>query len=234
VSLLLYAIADADPGAVDGSGIGDAPLSAVGTLGLVAVVGDQPVPAAAEDTLWEYEHAIERLMSRHAVLPARFGSALRDRSAARTLLTRRRHQLLEALSLVNGAVELGVRVTWRASGDARGESGTAYMYGRLAQLHRAREIAGFLGPLADLARATVIRVVPRPGLAVLGAYLVERSLLDVFAERVEQLDKALSDVETACTGPWPAYSFTDAVPSAHGNEPATQRGESALPRGAAR
>jgi Gas vesicle synthesis protein GvpL/GvpF len=221
VSLLLYAIADADPTDAYGSGIADAPLSAVGKPGLVAVVAEQPVPAATEDTLWEYENAIERLMSRHAVLPARFGSALRDHSEARTLLALQRDRLVDALSLVNGSVELSLRATWPSEGEELASSGTAYMRGRLAQLQRAREIAGVLGPLAELARASQIRVAPRPDVAVLGAYLVDRSRLEVFAERVERSDLALSDVEIVCTGPWPAYSFTDGVTSV---SPAAERG----------
>ncbi|MDQ6817598.1 MAG: GvpL/GvpF family gas vesicle protein, partial [Actinomycetota bacterium] len=213
MSLLLYAIADADAAAVEGAGVGQAPLTALGTPGLVAVVAEQtgPLPMATEEALWEHERVIERLMARHAVLPARFGSVLRDRSHAQELLASRREQLEQALSLVRGAVELSLHAGWRAQATASAVSGTAYMLGRLAQLRRAHEIAAELHALDGLARASRRRVAQRPGAAVVAAYLVDRSLVGTFADKVKRLDQGLPDVDVVCTGPWPPYSFADSA-----------------------
>jgi Gas vesicle synthesis protein GvpL/GvpF len=221
VSLLLYAIADADPNEIDGIGIGQAPLRAVGQRGLLAVVAERPDSArTAEDassvsgqheTLWEYERVIERLMASHPVLPARFGTVLSDEAEAQALLESREHGLGKALRLVRDAVELGLRVGWRTEPETGPESGTAYMTRRLGQLRRARDIAEALTPLHELARASQICVAPRPELAVAAAYLVDRSLVSAFADKVARLDRQLDDAVIVCTGPWPPYSFADSA-----------------------
>jgi hypothetical protein len=219
VSLLLYAIADADPREIDGSGIGQTPLRAIGPPGLLAVVADRPdspesadeaaAPSAEHETLWEYERVIERLMASHPVLPARFGTVLRDEADAQALLESRGHGLGEALRLVRDAAELGLRVGWRFEPQTGAESGTEYMTRRLEEVRRARGIADALAPLHELARASRIRVAPRPELAVVAAYLVDCALVNAFADAVRRLDQELGDVEIVCTGPWPPYSFAE-------------------------
>lgn len=219
MSLLLYAIADADPQEIDGIGIGQAPLRAVGRPGLLAVVAERHGSAVGaentsgapkeHETLWEYERVIERLMASHPVLPARFGTVLSDEAEAQAMLERRGHGLGEALRLVRDAAELGLSVGWRGEPQSSAESGTEYMTRRLGQLRRARAIADVLAPLHVLARASRVRVPPRPELALVAAYLVDRSLVNAFADTVGRLDQQLDDAVVVCTGPWPPYSFAD-------------------------
>jgi Gas vesicle synthesis protein GvpL/GvpF len=219
VSLLLYAIADADPQEIGGLGIGQAPLRAVGKRGLLAVVAERPESVVSAEqlsgvskehkTLWEYERVIETLMAAHPVLPARYGTLLSDETEAQDFLESRGQGLGQTLRLVRDAVELGLRVGWRAEPPASAESGTAYMTQRLGQLRRARDIADSLAPLHELARASRIRVAPGPDVAVVAAYLVERSLVKTFADTVGRLDQQLDDAVLVCTGPWPPYSFAE-------------------------
>ena len=45
------------------------------------------------------------------------------------------------------------------------------------------------------------------------AYLVDRELVEDFTASLRRLDQQLRDVELVCTGPWPPYSFAEAVPA---------------------
>ena len=202
MTLLLYAITDREH--VTGDGLCGAPLVQVRGSGLGAVVSHQPAPAPEQ--MWEYERVVESLMTSGAILPARFGTVLQHEDAVQGFLSERRDELARGLDRVRGAVEMGVRVQW--VDDAETESGTAYMLGRLALLRAAREIAQRLAPLRTVARLGKVAVMPRRGVAVLAAYLVEHHRVDEFADRCQRLTDELAPAELTCTGPWPPYSFS--------------------------
>src|SRR5579862_4699419 len=119
MSLLLYAIAEADAGAaaaaVRGGGLDGRPLAAVLGGGLAAVVSehDEPPRERSPARLREYGRAVDALMAAlPALLPARFGTVLAGPAAARAALARNAGEWSAALARVRGAVELAVRAEW--------------------------------------------------------------------------------------------------------------------------
>jgi Gas vesicle synthesis protein GvpL/GvpF len=218
MSLLVYGIVEA--GDVDplGRGLDDLALFGITEGPLRAVVSDHeggtPEPTVA--ALDAYERAVRRLMDRSAILPAQFGSVLPDEDAVRALLRSRHRDLLARLGKVRGAVEIGLRASWRddthAALDPRPPSGSSYLRERLELRQSARRVATELDPLTALARGSRRALAPRPDLPVLDAYLVDRARVDEFVALVEQLDDRLDDVELVCTGPWPPYSFAEGAP----------------------
>ncbi|HJS94813.1 MAG TPA: GvpL/GvpF family gas vesicle protein [Solirubrobacteraceae bacterium] len=218
MSLLVYGIVEATSGEPRGVGLDGRSLHAVAEGPLAAVVsnhlGDRVEPTP--DALSAYEQTVRRLMERGAVLPARFGSVLEDASAVLELLRRRRKDLVARLQRVRGAVEIGLRASWRDGPptplEARSQSGTSYLRDRLELRQSARRVATELEPLGALARSSRRAIVPRPDLPVLDSYLVDSGRVSEFVALVEQLDDRLDEVELVCTGPWPPYSFADGAP----------------------
>ncbi len=218
MSLLVYGIVEAGDVEPRGRGLDDGTLFGVTEGLLEAVVSDHeargPEPTAA--ALGAYERTIRGLMDHGAILPAQFGSMLPDEDAVRALLGGRRRALLRRLARVRGAVEIGLRARWRAGAGAvlnpRPPSGASYLRDRLELRQSARRIASQLDPLTTLARGSRRALVPRPDLAVLDAYLVDRGRVREFVAMVEQLDDRMEDVELVCTGPWPPYSFAEGAP----------------------
>ncbi|MBV9604760.1 MAG: GvpL/GvpF family gas vesicle protein [Solirubrobacterales bacterium] len=218
MSLLVYGVVEA--GEIDefGCGLTGDPLFAITEGPLDAVVSDHhdraPEPSAA--ALEAYERTVRRLMDRAAILPAQFGSLLPDDGEVRGLLRGRRRDLLARLGRVRGAVEIGLRASWRpgagAVADPRPRTGASYLRERLELRQSARRVASELDPLTTLARGSRRALVPRPDLPVLDAYLVDRGRVREFVAMVEQLDDRLEDVELVCTGPWPPYSFAEGAP----------------------
>lgn len=219
MSLLVYGIVEAHQGELSGVGLDSRPLREVCEGPLVAVVshhrgGDLEPTAAAMSA---HERTVRRLMVRGAILPARFGSVLENETAVRALLRRRREDLLARLRRVRGAVEIGLRASWRDDGRSRpdaprSQSGTAYLRNRLELRQRARHVARELDPLTGIALSARRGLAVRPDLPVRDAYLVDRGRVDEFVALVEQLDGLLDDVELECTGPWPPYSFAEGAP----------------------
>ncbi len=215
MTLVLYAVAERSAG--EAAALEDRGLRAVVEGGLLAIVGEAEPDRGerSEEILWRYERTVERLMNLPAVLPARYGSVFSDESAARDSLRTHHDRLLPALARVRGASEVGLRAAWHHSDPVSGEDsaarGTAYLLGRLALQRRAGEIAAALIPLRELARTHRERLLPRGGLALIGAYLVDRGRVGEFADRIADLDRELDDVGLVCTGPWPPYTFAGEV-----------------------
>src|SRR5581483_9437583 len=163
-----------------------------------------------------YEKTVRRLMEHGAVLPAQFGSVVEDETAVLELLRRRRRDLVARLQRVRGAVEIGLRASWRDGPrrplEARSQSGTSYLRDRLELRQSARRVATELEPLGALARSSRRAIAPRPDLPVLDSYLVDSGRVSEFVALVEQLDDRLDEVELVCTGPWPPYSFAEGAP----------------------
>jgi hypothetical protein len=59
-----------------------------------------------------------------------------------------------------------------------------------------------------MARASTRRRQTRASELLCAAYLVERSKVSGFAERVAELQQENPELRILCTGPWPPYSFT--------------------------
>jgi hypothetical protein len=214
-----------DPSGLDSSwldtpgvGLEGRPLRAISEGPLVAVVSDQtgPDPTPTPAAVTSYERIVRRLMERGPVLPAQFGSVLADEAGVRGLLRRRRKDLMGRLDRVRGAVEIGLRASWRETGrgrpDVRPQSGTSYLRDRLELRQSARRVASELDALTALAVSSRRAVIPRPDLPVLDAYLVDRARVDEFVALVAQLGDCLDDVDLVCTGPWPPYSFAEGAP----------------------
>ena len=143
--LYIYAILDAAPAEL-GLGLGGAPLRAVSTGPVAAVVSDHArAPEAGEEQLWQHESVVEQLMEDAVVLPLRFGTTVTDEEDLVASLRSREEEFLDLLEGVRGAVELSVRAelphpsqTPVANGDgAAAPSGTEYRRGARLEHERA-------------------------------------------------------------------------------------------------
>lgn len=212
MTLLLYAITDWKPKSIQGAGLQGRPLWGIGGDGLTAVVSDHHAGSwnGRQAALLEYERVVERLNARGAVLPARFGTLMRDEAAARDLLRARRQQLLASLDRVRDAVELGVQVRWHKPAEAAVTgSGTAYMLERLERHRRSRAISNRFAPLRAIARRNDERLGPAPDVALAGSYLVGVDRVEDFLALIRATDDELDEASLVCTGPWPPYSFCE-------------------------
>jgi Gas vesicle synthesis protein GvpL/GvpF len=215
--IYVYAIGDAAalPPEPDGRGLGDARLEVLARDGLAAVLSRHPTlrPEPSPELLWAHEAVVERLMARATVLPLRFGTVLDGDDALAATLAERRDELAAGLERVRGRVELGVRVLGappppRPREPSRPQSGRAYLMARRDAHHRAeREAAAVHAPLAAEAHDARLRAPAPPPAILSAAYLVDRGAVAAFRGRVGALAAARADVEIACTGPWPPYSF---------------------------
>jgi hypothetical protein len=205
--IAIYAITDRPPAEMPV----EPRLQRVKSAGLVAVCGparDEPISA---HLLWRHEEIVETLMKTCDLLPVRFGMHVNDESAVVGALKRQRRELVAALARVRGAVELSVRV----AGEVREPcpapafvSGADYLRVKAQQAEADAELSARIHePLTSLARASRRWSNFASDEPMRSAYLVERTVVRAFADRVSELQRANPEVRILCTGPWPPYSF---------------------------
>jgi hypothetical protein len=89
------------------------------------------------------------------------------------------------------------------------------MLARLAAERRRRESEARATELSDalhdvltpLARHSTRRILPRPEVLTVAAYLVPHEKIDAFRRSVHRLSSNHPTLRLLCTGPWPPYHF---------------------------
>lgn len=156
-------------------------------------------------------------------LPVRFGTVYASEAALRASLRERESELRAALEKVNGRVEMGLRVEWKASEPAPSStgaegpvaSGRGYLERRRAEIEVQAALLERASAVLDAVEARVASegipavrtVLPAPGVAGLVAHLVHRHGVGEYRRRVEEVQAELTDVRLRVTGPWAPYSF---------------------------
>lgn len=188
-----------DPG-LDLGGVHGRPVETVDCAGLTAVVSpiDTTEPEHSDEAVQAHNDVLQHVLERgHTLVPMRFGMAFRDESTLRNVVTAGSEALREALSELDGTVELGVKIIAPDAETAASEplpDAAADAVDRLSALS-VREAANDL--FSDR-------------LVLNTAYLLEREDRPAFDDAVDHLDAALDDDWLVqYTGPWPPYNFVD-------------------------
>jgi hypothetical protein len=230
----VYAVVDRQPLSLPPCpGVGASPLAAVVAGPVAAVVGDVAcAPAAATaDDLWRHEEVIEALMQDRATLPVRYGTVAAAASDVRAALARSSAALLAGLRRVAGRVEIAVRFVDGGCGGGAAERtavppeapdlalgrGAAFLMARAgaeraARGRREQRLAAIRPALARLAGLAVehrVTVASGTSGTIAAAFLVPRQGVAVFRDAVAAIAAGDPRWAVLCTGPWPAYSFTD-------------------------
>ena len=185
---------------------------------LFATVGEIDIaPPLEESKIRAHDQVVRRLAgSVDAILPARFGSVIRDENALTSLLENRGVALRKALALVQGREQMTLRVYGERSPATTAESehvtlgpGSRYLAEKMQGRERVlAELEAVRPQLAPLIKAERIQHHSTPPLLASIYHLVERGRsTDYFAA----LNTAASDVPKAsritASGPWPPYAF---------------------------
>lgn len=184
------------------------------TIGQVQVVVEyhEERPEATTESLREQHAVVVELDSRsNALLPARFGTVLRER-ALRSTVSEHEAEILQALARVRGRQQMTVRVfgapdTARPVDD-RTSTGTAFLESRRFRAHyipaEAATIRTLIGALATAERVEA----GERGLRVTVFHLVARQAVEAYRRQAEALHPALAPHEVTVTGPWPPFAFS--------------------------
>ncbi|MFQ5571441.1 MAG: GvpL/GvpF family gas vesicle protein [Rhodothermales bacterium] len=238
--IYLYAITEELDGCIEAlRGIDHALLTYLSRDGLVAVVssieGETVSPTPRR--LWQHEQVVEALMTKGAVLPARFSTVFESEDVVEEKMSAFCEEYQVALNRLRNCVELNLRVVrlmesslggdGQASDEAPELSETT-LRGRTASVaqkavqeqHRTRKFSDeSLGKalhqsLAECAVEHRLSLEDSRSMLMKSAYLVRNTRLDEIKEKVRELIEMHSNLHFLCTGPWPPYHFVEPITSA--------------------
>ncbi|WP_068158734.1 GvpL/GvpF family gas vesicle protein [Rhodococcus phenolicus] len=234
----------------DVAGVARETIRTVTAAGLTAVVGTVPLGEFGEEALrsnlenldWletvarAHDGVVSAVVRRAPAIPLRLATVYRDDDRVRDVLDARRADFEEALALVTGRTEWGVKayadldaiaasaVEAAGSGAEKG-TGTAYLLRRRAQLSARDEAERVATGDADALHSLLLRCAAagrrqaptdptisgrRDRMVLNGTYLVDDDRRDEFAEAVAAARTRFDGLHLELTGPWPPYSFAGA------------------------
>lgn len=234
MSLYVYCLSEENIDALEKiTGVAGAKPHLISHGAIRAVVSDfggEPIRVTRENVI-AHEQVIDQVLAQTTPLPFRFGTVV-PAIELRNYISSRREHLEALLARVRGAVEMSVKIMWDKNAVAatkkaeiisnqNGEDpasgpGRAFLLARQRALagdetlkRRAEEIALWLDErLSDVAREAVLSVQPTEALVVRASYLVERSRIDLYRERIKRVREERADLNFLTSGAWPPYSFT--------------------------
>ena len=223
--LYLYALVGAvpPPALPLGEGLAGEPLAVVPCGGLLAVVGEVATrPPVTPAALARHDETVRRLAGLvPALLPARFGEWLPDAQALAEALAPRAAEIVRALILVEGCVQMTLRVFGpptpptpptaapaEEEPQAPGGPGTRYLTARRrAATPGIPEVATLRQALRPFVRAERIERHPPGPLLATAHDLVVRAEAADYVRIVERSAGALAGRKVTVSGPWPPYAF---------------------------
>jgi hypothetical protein len=190
--------------------------------------------AITRENVLAHERVVRRVLEYTTPLPFRFGTLVTE---ARLMgyLQAQQAALQSKLLLVDGCVEMGVKIIWQAhsankmglskevSGNSRDRkqviegAGSAFLLAKRQQVmgeeilaEKAEEIASWLNErIAASIRRDQTSVRPDEKLVLTAAHLVERAGLENYRRTLKQACSERPELHFLTSGPWPPYSFVN-------------------------
>jgi len=190
--------------------------------------------AITRENVLAHERVVRRVLEYTTPLPFRFGTLVSE-TRLQSYLQAKKEALQAKLLLVDGCVEMGVKIIWQAhstdeetqsdgvganSGDGKQlveGAGSAFLMvkrqevmGEKILADRAKEIASWLKErITASIRKDQTSVRPDEKLVLTAAHLVERSRLEQYRHTLKQACSERPELHFLTSGPWPPYSFVD-------------------------
>lgn len=233
-----------DGQALTAQGIGGEPVRAVPYSDLAAIVSNSPFDSydVTRENLMAHEQVVEAVMQRADVLPVSFGTvAENDQVVQQQLLAAASNDLHQALELVHGRVELGVKALWqkdRLFDELAAEDETIQAlreeiagttpeetYDQRTQLgeliaagierKRQEDAAAIRNALQSLAVDARENQLLTDLMVLNASYLVEKQQIPAFEAQLNALEQAQAGrLIFQYSGPLPPYNFVSITPGA--------------------
>lgn len=164
---------------------------------IAAVVSNSPVEdyEMAEGNIRKHEAVLRQVMENHTVVPAEFGTTIKNERILRRLLTKAYEPTRECLRFVDNMVELGLKAVLN--------NGIVFD----DQEKRKKCISDILGSLTAIAKQAVTGELFSDRLVLNASFLVNKGDIEAFSDEVTRLQEKYPMFKLLYSGPWPPYSF---------------------------
>lgn len=175
-------------------GLKNKPIEKIVFKDIAALVSSYPdlQPILREEEAMQHADTLKNITKKTTVIPTSFGTVFLEKEILETVLSKSYQAIKEALKLIDGKIELGVKAV---------KTQLDIEYDGAGQ-----EILEFLNKLS-VKSAKGDNFSDR--LLLNYSFLVEKNKFLEFSEAVAKLEEKHKNLKFIYTGPWPAYSFVN-------------------------
>lgn len=178
-------------------GINDKEVYTIPYREVAAVVSDSPMKdyETTEDNMRRHETALRQVMKDHTVVPAEFGTVIKNERVLTHLLKKAYDPARECLKLVDNMAELGVKAV--LNDDIV-----------FAAPEKKKEcISDILTSLNTTAKQAVTGEIFSDRLLLNASFMVKKQDIDRFSKEVTSLQEKYPMLKLLYSGPWAPYNF---------------------------
>lgn len=180
---------------------------------IAVVVSDSPMKdyELTEENTRKHETALRQIMKEHTVVPAEFGTTIKNERILKRLLTKAYNPTRESLNLVDDTAELGVKALLNKD--------IVFVDPK----KRKECLADILASLNTGAKQAVTRDLFSDRLILNASFLVSKQDIDSFSDQVTKLQEKYPMLKLLYSGPWAPYNFVYIKIGAEGIEISQKR-----------
>jgi len=192
--LYLYGIVNKENAKLNIVGLKNKPIEKINFKDISALTSSYPNlnPPLNEEEAVQHANILKRIAKKTAIVPTSFGTVFKDEGILETILSTSYHAVKQTLALIEGKIELGLKVIRKESD---------YLPNGAAQ-----EI---LNPLEKLSVKSAKGDNFSDRLLLNHSFLVEKNNFSKFSNEIAKLEKNYKNLKFLYTGPWPPYSFVN-------------------------
>ena len=178
-------------------GMNDGEVHTIPYRDIAAIVSDLPMKdyEITEDNTRRHIEVLRQIMESHTVIPAEFGTTIKNEKILKHLLTKSYDPTRKCLQLVDNMVELGVKAVLNS------DIG-------FADLEKRKEcVSDILGTLITVAKQSATGNLFTDRLILNTSFLVNKGDVDAFSDKVESMQEKYPMLRLLYSGPWPPHNF---------------------------
>lgn len=176
----------------DIKGLNNKPIKKIDFEDISALITFYPIlhPALKEEEAMQHAAILKKLAKKTTIIPMSFGTVFKDKEILETVLSKTYQAIKETMELINGKIELGVKV----------------VKNQLDELNN--EVAfKILESLNKLSVKSIKGDNFSDRLLLNHSFLVEKNKFSKFSDKIANLESEYDNLKFLYTGPWPPYSF---------------------------
>ena len=189
--IYLYGIINKKDAKFKINGLKNNPINKINFKDITALTSSYPIlnPALNDEEAVEHANILKEIAKKTTVVPTSFGTVFENNEILETVLSSLYLAIKQTLALIEGKIELGVKVIKNQLGEV--PDGVA------------SEI------LESLNKMSVKGDNFSDRLLLNHSFLVEKNKFSKFSNEIAKLEEKHKDLKFVYTGPWPPYSFVN-------------------------
>ena len=192
--LYLYGIINNEDVELDVKGLKNKPIKKINFKDISALTSSYPTLKLTlkEEEAMHHADILKKIAEKTTIVPVSYGTVFEDHEILKTILSKSYLAIKQTLALIDGKIELGVKVVKQQFEDV--PNGIALEILEALDKLSVKSIKG-----DNFSERLLLN----------HSFLIEKNKFSEFSEEIAKLEEKHRDLKFVYTGPWPRYSFVN-------------------------